>query len=509
MLQSNLTLARAIHLRLPPGTSGAMVLRIMSVHSTTLDEALQILGAIRPAAVMAKPSPSFLSLFHVQLNPAIRPRFELRPEHSDLRRVPNLAAELSALKAHYPDSIIDLTGANMRRVNLRNVDLRDASLGITDLRNADLSGAKLTRATLYDADLRGVNLVNTDLRQSALTEADLTSADLRNANLEDTQLSSTNFVNADLSSANLNGAQSFGADLRGANLSHASLQKIELQWARLQKADLSNANLTGADLNFANLERANLKHATLSGALVRDTNFASAIFFNTDLRGAEFFLPTAIFGKIKPNDLQAAEQVLANLLKEEPALHGVTLLKFNSANSADVVARNPNRKGAALPLLLQGGYLVVAGVADQGELSSATVLIAPSADAKAADGNSPEGSVEKPNGSHRVLAQEAVFANIAKTSNLMAAATLIPLQTTSMDDAERAQYRLETQSSVNRHIDGFLGTERVSAISTPSTRPEVRPENAYLPEAVWRPLVERLERDLNITITHVDGRPLR
>ena len=82
----------------------------------------------------------------------------------------------------------DLSEANLSGANLRVVDLSDANLRGADLSEADLSGANLS----------GVNLRGADLNGADLREADLSGADLNGTNLR----------GADLS----------GADLRGADL---------------------------------------------------------------------------------------------------------------------------------------------------------------------------------------------------------------------------------------------------------------------------------------------------
>jgi uncharacterized protein YjbI with pentapeptide repeats len=51
-----------------------------------------------------------------------------------------------------------LTGADMRRADLRDCWLGCANLGHANLQGADLSGSDLRSATLTGADLRGCNL---------------------------------------------------------------------------------------------------------------------------------------------------------------------------------------------------------------------------------------------------------------------------------------------------------------------------------------------------------------
>jgi hypothetical protein len=111
--------------------------------------------------------------------------------------------------------VIGLSGADLRKANLRyltlengaldgaileNADLRDANLS-----NIDLGGAYLSGADLRDADLRGALLVNADLQRK--DEPNLSSADLSGADLKDADLT--------------------GADLRGVK--GVNKEKLEAQ----------------------------------------------------------------------------------------------------------------------------------------------------------------------------------------------------------------------------------------------------------------------------------------
>ena len=92
-----------------------------------------------------------------------------------------------------------------RRHLLSNSDLTGA-----DLRRADLRGADLTGADLRYAYLRGADLTGADLRRADLTGADLTGADLTGADLSNSDL-----IGADLRGAVLTGTNLTGADLKG------------------------------------------------------------------------------------------------------------------------------------------------------------------------------------------------------------------------------------------------------------------------------------------------------
>ena len=133
------------------------------------------------------------------------------------------------------------------KIDLSGADLRDLNLMEANLIGADLRGADMFRANLIGADLRGSDLFRADLRLANLRRVDLWGANLVRANLWEVNLSQANLVGAvllraDLGYANLSQANLLEADLRGAALNGA-----ELRGARLSRADLSRANLWRAD----------------------------------------------------------------------------------------------------------------------------------------------------------------------------------------------------------------------------------------------------------------------
>ncbi len=89
------------------------------------------------------------------------------------------------------------------------------------------------------ADLSGANLRDVDLSRATLRGADLSGADLSRADLS----------RANLRGANLRGATLRGATLRGATLRGADLSDVDLSRADLRGADLCRADLRGADLS--------------------------------------------------------------------------------------------------------------------------------------------------------------------------------------------------------------------------------------------------------------------
>jgi uncharacterized protein YjbI with pentapeptide repeats len=121
----------------------------------------------------------------------------------------------------------------------------------------DLSGADLSRT-----NLRGGRLFQANLSYANLREADLS----RGANLREANLSYANLSGADLSMmSDLSYASLIGADLSGANLSHANLA-----WATITDPppeEITDEAIT-ANLSEANLRETILNQADLSGAIL-------------------------------------------------------------------------------------------------------------------------------------------------------------------------------------------------------------------------------------------------
>lgn len=178
----------------------------------------------------------------------------------------------------YDDSIADLSGAQIKQVNLTDAnlsrvlmigtDLRRATLNRANLSNARLVGAKLGSAQLVGADLRGAVLEN-----ASLTGADLGEAKLNEANLYAASLSRVIAIGTQLSFANLIKTNWQGSDLSGAyldraNLSDANLSATRLTGAILRSAQMNSVNLRNADLSLADLRGANLTGADFQGAIL-------------------------------------------------------------------------------------------------------------------------------------------------------------------------------------------------------------------------------------------------
>ena len=155
---------------------------------------------------------------------------------------------------------LDLSGWD-----LRDVDMWRVFFIRPDLRNADLRGADLSKATIAVGDLRGANLSG--------------------AYAIEANIGCSNFSGLDLTGVNLNGADLSGSDFSGATLSGTGFRKANLSQANFSRSTLIDVDLTKADLSGTIFTHATLAGANLEGASLVSTNFEHATMTNCKIYG--------------------------------------------------------------------------------------------------------------------------------------------------------------------------------------------------------------------------------
>ncbi|XP_043267878.1 BTB/POZ domain-containing protein KCTD9 isoform X2 [Venturia canescens] len=151
---------------------------------------------------------------------------------------------------------VNLIGADLSRLDLRNINFKYANL-----RGCNLVGANLSRCCLERADLSFANLEGAQLVCVKMLCANLEAANLHSCNFEDPGGLSANMEGVNLKGANLEGSNMASVNLRVATLKNAILKNCVLRSAILAGADLENCDLSGSDLHEANLRGANWKNA--------------------------------------------------------------------------------------------------------------------------------------------------------------------------------------------------------------------------------------------------------
>jgi|SRR5215831_5407210 len=204
-------------------------------------------------------------------------------------------------REEHPEILPDLSKADLRRIDLTQVNLSKANLRQTDLTNAELSNASLEYA-----DFGGATLIGANLRESSLLLAEMVGANLRMALLRGAKLAGANlrysiFYQAELREARLPGADLTEANLRevmagGASFRRAIFRKAQLEKAKLNETDLRETDfrdavlrqafLYDANLFGADLTRADLRKADLSKAYVSEAKLCEADLSDGDLESA-------------------------------------------------------------------------------------------------------------------------------------------------------------------------------------------------------------------------------
>jgi uncharacterized protein YjbI with pentapeptide repeats len=118
---------------------------------------------------------------------------------------------------------LQMPGAYLLGVDLRDAHLGRAFMSASHLREANLEKAYLEEAEMHDVDFNYANLRQANLRYGVFSGSNFEDADLAGANLMLANLDSTNFDRARLAHANLNGCSFAGATFNATDFSNAVL----------------------------------------------------------------------------------------------------------------------------------------------------------------------------------------------------------------------------------------------------------------------------------------------
>ncbi|OTF75418.1 BTB/POZ domain-containing protein KCTD9-like protein [Euroglyphus maynei] len=150
---------------------------------------------------------------------------------------------------------VNLTGADLSRLDLSNINFK-----YSILRGANLQGATLNNCCMERADLSKCNLEGATLINCHMVCCNLEGSILRGSNMDSPTLTElTNLEGANLNNVNLEGSKMHRVNLRIASLKNANVQNCNLDHSCLAGANLENCDLSGSDLNEVNLRGANLK----------------------------------------------------------------------------------------------------------------------------------------------------------------------------------------------------------------------------------------------------------
>lgn len=175
-------------------------------------------------------------------------KIKIEKKASEVIQPANAEEARQAIRARQDLSGADLKGMDLEDLNavgaiLRKTDLADANLAHGLLINPNFYKAALHRTSAHNTVILGGDLVKTsfnetDLSSSAIIGADAQDASFTGANLQNAGLISSNLKNADftgakLTNARLVGLNVSGSDFTGADLSGARAQNVDWEKAKI------------------------------------------------------------------------------------------------------------------------------------------------------------------------------------------------------------------------------------------------------------------------------------
>lgn len=185
------------------------------------------------------------------------------------------------------------TGCDLSGRDLRNLDLHGLTLTGLDLSRADLRGANLSKSNFSGTDLSRAKLDGADLTDAMFSGADIAGASFRGAKMDGVQFNGISLAHSSFDGAALRAILVHGCS--GCDLSHMDLRGVDLHGVSLSGADFSHSNLSGANLSGAkfsgvsfdnaDLERADLRNALLTGCSLNGAALRGALLDGIRLTG--------------------------------------------------------------------------------------------------------------------------------------------------------------------------------------------------------------------------------
>ncbi len=177
------------------------------------------------------------------------------------------------------------TGCNLSGRDLRNVDLHGIKITGADMSKTDLRGANLAGTEFTGTDLSGANLDGANLTGAKFTGADISDATFHNARMDGVRFVGISLRNTGLDPAGIRAVLVHGCE--GCDLSHMNLRGVDFRGITLTGVDLSHSDLTGADLSGVRLKGVDLDSATLDRANLRNAVLEGCSLAHTSLNGAQ------------------------------------------------------------------------------------------------------------------------------------------------------------------------------------------------------------------------------
>ncbi|MGY6530572.1 MAG: pentapeptide repeat-containing protein [Cyanobacterium sp.] len=177
----------------------------------------------------------------------------------------NSVFEWNQWRKENPDIIPNLSGIDLTKQDLRNINLSWAILV-----NANLTGVNLSNANCRNANFQGANLTETIIDNSNFSKANMVNTKLAKSYINKTDFSGADLSQSNLSRANLIECYLIKANLKLGILTESNLSNSYLIQANLMDAKLVNSNLNNVDLSNANAIGTDFMKADLTGVTIED-----------------------------------------------------------------------------------------------------------------------------------------------------------------------------------------------------------------------------------------------
>ncbi|MGJ7606198.1 DUF2169 family type VI secretion system accessory protein [Variovorax sp. LT1R20] len=274
---------------------------------------------------------------------------------------------------------IDLTGADLSGLDLRDVNFEGAWLESVNFAQTNLSGANLSGAVLAHANLQGAiaigakfakaNLGKAVLAHGVFDDADFTEATLMHCAFADTQMRRARFAKANLLETSWGNADWTGAllagqlfhklDLRGmrwpeadlsaCNFLHSDLSGVDMHEAKLDAATFATSRLDGAKLMGAQcVGTVTVKDSSLVGADLSQANLRNFNFGACDLRGAKLVRAVLDGANLCEAQLEGADLRLSSAKGALLRKAGCVNALLSGVNFSDAIFQSANLRGADL-----------------------------------------------------------------------------------------------------------------------------------------------------------------
>jgi uncharacterized protein YjbI with pentapeptide repeats len=169
----------------------------------------------------------------------------------------------------------NLTEVDLSGLDLRKIDLHQAQCLKTSFSGANLDGADLSQVMFIEGDFTKTSLRGAKMERTMFIKTNLTGADIREA-----QLSQTTFMEADLTEADLTGASLYLSATEKTTLTKAHFGGVSAELCAFADGDAANAHF-----HEACFTRCIFRSLTLDGADFQKAAFPSSLFMES--RGQE------------------------------------------------------------------------------------------------------------------------------------------------------------------------------------------------------------------------------